>query len=103
MVFIENSQIGLLDNISMMVESINISLLFSSFFIFYFMGGYLLYSSFFACIGAAVDNESDVQQMILPITIPLILSLSMMESILNNPDGVLHFGCLFSYLVRLSL
>ena len=90
MAFIENSQIGLLDNISMMVKSINISLLFSS-FIFYFMGGYLLYSSFFACIGAAVDNESDVQQMILPITIPLILSLSMMESILNNPDGILAF------------
>ena len=29
--------------------------------------------------------------MILPITIPLILSLSMMESILNNPDGILAF------------
>lgn len=90
MTFIENSQLGLFENISMMVTSINISLLFSS-FIFYFMGGYLLYSSFFACIGAAVDSESDVQQMILPITIPLILSLSMMESILNNPDGILSF------------
>ena len=90
MTFIENSQLGLFENISMMTTSINISLLFSS-FIFYFLGGYLLYSSFFACIGAAVDNESDVQQMILPITIPLILSLSMMESILNNPDGILSF------------
>ena len=38
--------------------------------------------------------------MILPITIPLILSLSMMESILNNPDGVLAFWMSIFPLVR---
>ena len=39
-------------------------------FIFYFLGGYLLYGSLFAAIGAAVDNETDTQQFMLPITIP---------------------------------
>ena len=89
-ILMQDNQLGFLDNISLLSINIDISLLLSN-FIFYFVGGYLLYSSFFACIGAAVDNESDVQQMILPITIPLILSLSMMESIMNNPDGVLAF------------
>ena len=89
-ILMQDNQLGFLDNISLLSKNIDIFLLLSN-FIFYFVGGYLLYSSFFACIGAAVDNESDVQQMILPITIPLILSLSMMESIMNNPDGVLAF------------
>ena len=89
-ILMQDNQLGFWDNISLLSINIDISLLLSN-FIFYFVGGYLLYSSFFACIGAAVDNESDVQQMILPITIPLILSLSMMESIMNNPDGVLAF------------
>ena len=90
MILMQDNQLGVLNNISLLTINIDTSLLLSN-FIFYFVGGYLLYSSFFACIGAAVDNESDVQQMILPITIPLILSLSMMESIINNPDGVLAF------------
>lgn len=41
-------------------------------FIFYFIGGYFLYSSFYASIGAAVDNETDSQQFLLPIIMPLI-------------------------------
>ena len=36
-------------------------------FIIYFVLGYLLYSSMFAAVGAAVDNEADTQQLILPI------------------------------------
>lgn len=59
------------------------------YFTFYFLGGYLLYGSFFACIGSAVDNESDTHQMVLPITIPLILSIVMAEAIIRNPDGTL--------------
>ncbi len=36
-------------------------------FLFFFVGGYLLYSSLYAAIGAAVDNETDTQQFMLPI------------------------------------
>ena len=42
-------------------------------FVFYFLGGYFLYSSVFAAIGAAVDNETDTQQCMLPVMLPLIL------------------------------
>ena len=41
-------------------------------FILYFIGGYFLYSSFYASIGAAVDNETDSQQFLLPIIMPMI-------------------------------
>ena len=44
-------------------------------FIFFFIGGYLLYSSLYAAIGAAVDNETDTQQFMLPIIMPLILAI----------------------------
>ncbi|HMK06222.1 MAG TPA: ABC transporter permease, partial [Flavobacterium sp.] len=44
-------------------------------FVIYFIGGYFLYSSFYAAIGAAVDNETDSQQFLLPIILPLILGV----------------------------
>lgn len=88
--FMNQNPSGIFENINSLLQNIDI-LALSFYFLFYFLGGYLLYSSFFACIGAAVDNESDTQQMILPVTIPLILSLSMIEAIINNPDGVLAF------------
>ncbi|MFW6370135.1 MAG: ABC transporter permease [Bacteroidota bacterium] len=60
-------------------------------FIFFFLGGYLLYGSLFAAIGAAVDNETDTQQFMFPITIPLILGLLVMFNALNNPESSLTF------------
>ena len=38
-----------------------------------FITGYLLYASVFAAIGSAVDNETETQQFMLPVTIPIIL------------------------------
>lgn len=60
-------------------------------FLFYFIGGYLLYGALFAAIGSAVDKEADSQQFILPLTIPLILSLLVILRALDNPDGGLAF------------
>jgi ABC-2 type transport system permease protein len=60
-------------------------------FIFYFLAGYLMYSSLFAAVGSAVDAEADTQQFILPITIPLILSFVLIQPIMDNPDGALAF------------
>ena len=58
-------------------------------FVFFFLGGYLLYAAMFAAVGSAVDNEADTQQLVLPITIPLILALLVMVSGLRSPDGAL--------------
>jgi ABC-2 type transport system permease protein len=57
-------------------------------FIFYFIGGYFLYSSFYASIGAAVDNETDSQQFLLPIIMPLILGVYIgFFTVMNDPHG----------------
>jgi ABC-2 type transport system permease protein len=60
-------------------------------FLFYFLAGYLLYASFFAAIGGAVDSETDSQQFMLPVTIPIIFAIVMMQFVLNNPDGPVAF------------
>ena len=69
---------------------INLTQIFFS-FIFYFLAGYLMYSSLFAAVGSAVDGEADTQQFMLPITIPLILSFILIQPIIENPDGMLAF------------
>ncbi len=60
-------------------------------FVFYFIAGYLLYGALFAAIGSAVDNEADTQQFMLPVTVPLILSFIVAQSIMQNPEGALSF------------
>ncbi len=57
-------------------------------FVIYFIGGYFLYSSFYASIGAAVDNETDSQQFLLPIIMPLILAVYIgFFTVINDPHG----------------
>lgn len=57
-------------------------------FLFFFVGGYLLYAALFAAIGSAVDSEADTQQFMLPVTIPLVFSIIIgLSFVLNNPDG----------------
>lgn len=56
-------------------------------FIFFFVGGYMLYASLFAAIGAAVDNETDSQQFMMPITIPLIFGFIVSEFLIANPES----------------
>jgi len=62
-------------------------------FLFFFLGGYLLYSSMFAAIGAAVDDQTDAQQFMFPVTIPLILSYIVSINVIINgdPNGPLAF------------
>ncbi len=62
------------------------TILFS--FVIYFIGGYFLYSSFYASIGAAVDSETDSQQFLLPIIMPLVLAVYIgFFTVINNPHG----------------
>ena len=73
------------------IDAMNLSAILAA-FVFYFLGGYLLYGALFGAIGAAVDNETDTQQFMLPITIPLILSFVVAQSIITkDPNGTLAF------------
>jgi ABC-2 type transport system permease protein len=51
----------------------------------------LLYGALFAAIGSAVDNETDTQQFMLPITVPLIFAMVVAQAIINDPNGTLAF------------
>ncbi len=72
------------------VGSLNIPLILGC-FLFYYLGGYLLYSALFGAVGAAVDNDADTQQFMLPITLPIIFSFVFAQFVLRDPDGSLAF------------
>ena len=66
-------------------------------FILFFVSGYLLYSSFYAAIGAAVDNETDTQQFMLPIIMPLMLAVYIgFFTVIEDPHGTVSL--VFSFL-----
>lgn len=57
-------------------------------FLFFFIGGYLLYASMYAAIGAAVDSETDTQQFMLPMLLPLILAVYVgFFTVIEDPHG----------------
>ncbi|MEI6884471.1 MAG: ABC transporter permease [Bacteroidota bacterium] len=72
------------------LNSVNFPVMIGA-FIFFFLFGYLMYGALFAAIGGAVDSEADTQQFMLPITVPLILSIVMMQYFIQDPAGQVTF------------
>ncbi|MDB4595781.1 ABC transporter permease [Flavobacteriaceae bacterium] len=65
-------------------------------FIMYFLGGYFLYASIFAAIGAAIDNQADAQQFMLPITLLVVIALYVgILTVPEDPNGIV--AQIFSY------
>jgi ABC-2 type transport system permease protein len=61
-------------------------------FIFYFLGGYLLYGALFAAVGSAVDNAADAQQFMLPIMLPIIVGLmGLFMFVFEDPHSSISF------------
>jgi ABC-2 type transport system permease protein len=57
-------------------------------FLFYFLGGYLLYGALFAAVGSAVDSPAEAQQFMFPITIPMLISyVGLFVFTLEDPHG----------------
>lgn len=59
------------------------------YFVLFFLLGYLLYSSLFAAVGSAADSETDTQQLMLPITAPIMIAYIIMFHTWRSPDSVL--------------
>ncbi|MFP4060669.1 MAG: ABC transporter permease [Bacteroidales bacterium] len=87
---ISTDQADFMKEIVTSAKSIKLGVIMGT-FIFYFLGGYLLYASLFAIIGSAVDNETDTQQFMLPVTVPLIIGIFVMIYTINNPEGPVAF------------
>ena len=65
-------------------------------FIMYFLGGYFLYASIFAAIGAAIDNQADAQQFMIPITLLVVIALYVgILTVPEDPNGIV--AQIFSY------
>jgi ABC-2 type transport system permease protein len=59
-------------------------------FIFYWISGFLFYSALFAAVGSAVDSETETQQFMFPITLPLLFTYILSVSYLfQAPDSPL--------------
>ena len=58
-------------------------------FVFFFIFGYLLYASIFAGIGAISDQDTETQQFVIPVTIPLLIPFILLPLIISDPNGTL--------------
>lgn len=57
-------------------------------FLFYFLGGYLFYAALFAAVGSVVNEDpQEAQALMLPITMPIILSFIIMTIAVGKPDA----------------
>ncbi len=77
------------------LQNINLPIIIVA-FIFYFIGGYFVYAALFAAVGAAVDNETDTQQFMVPLTLPLLFTIIVSQLIGTDPNsGLAQFLSIF--------
>ena len=59
-------------------------------FVFFFISGLFLYGSLFAAVGAAVDSETDANQFMFPLSMPLIIGLYVgIFTVSEDPSGTI--------------
>lgn len=87
---LSNEQLAIIQKVATTIEPAFIIKFLAS-FLFYFIGGYLLYASLFAAIGSAVDNETDSQQFLTPLSIILVVGLYIGFTAMKSPESPLVF------------
>ncbi len=58
-------------------------------FLLFFLGGYLLYSSLFAAVGSTVENSQDAQGMMLPLTLLIVIPILFISVVVEAPNSTL--------------
>lgn len=81
---------GTIEMIFTLLSSSNV-LMLCLYFILFFIGGYLIYASLFAAIGAIVNSQEDTQQYMMPITVLILFAFYAGFYSSQNPDGPLAF------------
>jgi ABC-2 type transport system permease protein len=85
-----SSDFAMFQTISGLLSAVNmVEIVF--YFILFFIGGYLMYASLFAAIGAMVNSQEDTQQYMMPITILILFAIYAGIFSAQNPDGPLAF------------
>ena len=83
---VQPTDTGALTEVFEVINSINFNDILWC-FLLYFIGGYFLYSAMFAAVGAAVDNETDTQQFVTPISLLLVIPMVCSSIIAAAPDS----------------
>jgi ABC-2 type transport system permease protein len=91
-------------------KSLNLPLIIGC-FIFFFFGGYIFYASIYAAIGSAVDNETETQQFMFPVMLPLFAAymFSLLAIQLGSDSPIAFWGSMVPFtspivmMVRVSL
>lgn len=79
-------------NIAQTLSSINFTQIVVC-LILYFVGGYVIYASLFAAIGSAVDNETDTNQFMIPITLIILFAFYVGIFSAEDPEGSMAWWC----------
>jgi ABC-2 type transport system permease protein len=89
---------GALSGLMSDLQTINFGLIIGC-FLFYFLGGYLVYSALFAAVGSAVNEDpQDAQSLLFPIMMPIIFAFVIMTNAVNDPNSsIAVFGSLFPF------
>ena len=74
------------------ISNIKFGQLFLS-FLFYGIGGFLLFGSLFAAFGSAVDQPNDSSQFVTPVMMIEVFALWAGLACIENPDGPLAVWC----------
>jgi ABC-2 type transport system permease protein len=78
---------GMVGGVQKVFSSINVPLVLFS-FVFYFLGGFFFYSSLYAAIGSAVNEDMrEAQSLSFPVTMLVIFSIALMSMAMNDPTG----------------
>jgi ABC-2 type transport system permease protein len=56
-------------------------------FLLFFAGGFFLYSTLFAAVGAIATTNQEAQQLMFPAMMPLIIGLFVSMTAMQNPDS----------------
>lgn len=78
------------DAIKSQLNKFPIGLLLAA-FVFYFLGGYLLYAAMFAALGAIMGEDGESQALVMVVTTPILISFFLLFAIFEDPNGKLAF------------
>jgi ABC-2 type transport system permease protein len=82
---------GMAGEIQKVVSNINVPLILFCFG-FYLLGGFFFYSSLYAAIGSAVNEDMrEAQSLSFPVTMLVIFSIALMAPVISDPTGDLAF------------
>lgn len=84
---------SIVEGIQKSFNSVNLPLVLSC-FAFYFMGGFFFYSSLYAAVGSAINEDvREAQSLSFPITLLIIFSIIIMSVAINDPSGPVATWC----------